>query len=82
MQEHSLKRMLLYFSGIGRRRVLEGVVCSLRYYCTAASPQAVDKSTLSKLRKKTGFPLLNCRKALEKFDNDLKQVKGILVLEP
>ena len=47
----------------------------MRYYSTVEAVQTVvDKSTLSKLRKKTGFPLLNCKKALEKFDNDIKQV--------
>ena len=35
---------------------------------------SVDKSVLSKLRKKTGFPFINCKKALEQFNNDIKQV--------
>ena len=64
-------------TGIGRRRLLDTWLRSVRY---CSSPQtaevAVDKSTLSKLRKKTGFPLLNCKKALEKFDNDIKQVRA------
>lgn len=54
--------------------MLESVIRSLQHYCTV--PQAaVDKNLLSKLRKKTGFPLLNCKKALEKFDNDIKQAE-------
>lgn len=39
---------------------------------------AVDKQLLSKLRKTTGFSFVNCRQALEKFDNDLKQVCEII----
>ncbi|XP_041374512.1 elongation factor Ts, mitochondrial-like isoform X2 [Gigantopelta aegis] len=38
----------------------------------------VDKSLLSKLRKKTGFPFINCKKALEQFDNDIKQAESWL----
>lgn len=33
--------------------------------------RAVDKALLSKLRKKTGISFLNCKKALEQFDNDI-----------
>lgn len=35
---------------------------------------AVDKSVLMKLRKSTGYTFSNCKKALEKFDNDISQV--------
>ena len=35
---------------------------------------AVDKALLSKLRKKTGYPMINCKQALEQFNNDIKQV--------
>ncbi|CAH1789432.1 unnamed protein product [Owenia fusiformis] len=31
----------------------------------------VSKESLSKLRKKTGFTFSNCKKALQKFDNDM-----------
>ena len=66
---------LFQITGIGRRRLLDGWLRSVRYCSTIEAVQTVvDKSTLSKLRKKTGFPLLNCKKALEKFDNDIKQV--------
>ncbi|KAJ8320683.1 hypothetical protein KUTeg_002270 [Tegillarca granosa] len=41
-----------------------------RAYCSA-----VDKNFLSKLRKKTGYPLLKCKKALQQFDNDLVQAE-------
>lgn len=35
---------------------------------------AADKSLLVKLRKNTGYTFINCKKALEKFDNDIAQV--------
>lgn len=41
-----------------------------RTYCTA-----VDKTFLSKLRKKTGYPLLKCKKALQQFENDIVQAE-------
>jgi len=34
----------------------------------------IDKAKLSKLRKKTGYPLIKCKNALQKFDNDVKEV--------
>ncbi|ESO06593.1 hypothetical protein HELRODRAFT_123857, partial [Helobdella robusta] len=44
-------------------------------HTTAVQYAVVDKQLLSKLRKSTGFSFVNCRKALEKFDNDLKQAE-------
>ncbi|XP_046542937.1 elongation factor Ts, mitochondrial-like [Haliotis rubra] len=44
-----------------------------------ATGQTVDKALLSKLRKKTGFPLINCKKALDQFDNDLQQAEKWLL---
>ncbi|XP_067687790.1 elongation factor Ts, mitochondrial-like [Haliotis asinina] len=41
--------------------------------------QTVDKALLSKLRKKTGFPLINCKKALDQFDSDLEQAEKWLL---
>lgn len=35
---------------------------------------AADKALLMKLRKSTGYTFTNCKKALEKFDNDITQV--------
>jgi elongation factor Ts len=43
----------------------------IRYY-------VADKQLLSQLRKSTGFSFVNCRQALEKFDNDLKQAEAWL----
>ncbi|GFR65528.1 elongation factor Ts, mitochondrial [Elysia marginata] len=41
----------------------------------------VDKNLLSKLRKQTGVPFINCKKALSKFDNDFDQAKKWLLAE-
>ncbi|KAK0150392.1 Elongation factor Ts, mitochondrial [Merluccius polli] len=39
---------------------------------------AADKSSLMKLRKSTGYTFINCKKALEKFDNDVTQAESWL----
>ncbi|KAM8867161.1 elongation factor Ts, mitochondrial [Synchiropus picturatus] len=39
---------------------------------------AADKSLLVKLRKSTGYTFINCKKALEKFDNDISQAEAWL----
>ncbi|KAM4796046.1 elongation factor Ts, mitochondrial [Rhinophrynus dorsalis] len=39
---------------------------------------AADKDLLVKLRKKTGYSFMNCKKALEKFSNDSKQAEAWL----
>lgn len=44
---------------------------------TVASSMSV-KGNLSKLRRKTGFPFINCKKALEKFDNDFDKAEAWL----
>ncbi|XP_023279388.1 elongation factor Ts, mitochondrial [Seriola lalandi dorsalis] len=36
---------------------------------------ATDKALLMKLRKGTGYTFINCKKALEKFDNDIAQAE-------
>lgn len=36
---------------------------------------AAEKALLMKLRKSTGYTFTNCKKALEKFDNDMSQVR-------
>lgn len=38
---------------------------------------AADKALLMKLRKSTGYTFINCKKALEKFDNDIAQVNPL-----
>ncbi|KAM9859222.1 elongation factor Ts, mitochondrial [Aulostomus maculatus] len=39
---------------------------------------AADKALLMKLRKSTGYTFQNCKKALEKFDNDVTQAESWL----
>ncbi|KAG9335309.1 hypothetical protein JZ751_005414 [Albula glossodonta] len=39
---------------------------------------AAEKALLLKLRKTTGYTFINCKKALEKFDNDIKQAESWL----
>ncbi|KAM5179558.1 elongation factor Ts, mitochondrial [Mantella aurantiaca] len=39
---------------------------------------AADKDLLMKLRKKTGYSFTNCKKALDKFSNDIKQAEAWL----
>ncbi|KAI3370151.1 hypothetical protein L3Q82_024949 [Scortum barcoo] len=36
---------------------------------------AADKALLMKLRKSTGYTFINCKKALEKFENDIAQAE-------
>ncbi|KAG8452573.1 hypothetical protein GDO86_004384 [Hymenochirus boettgeri] len=42
---------------------------------TSLRIQAADKELLVKLRRKTGYSFINCKKALENFNNDLKQAE-------
>ncbi|KAG7264414.1 hypothetical protein CRUP_014323 [Coryphaenoides rupestris] len=39
---------------------------------------AAEKALLLKLRKSTGYTFINCKKALEKFDNDVTQAESWL----
>ncbi|XP_030276719.1 elongation factor Ts, mitochondrial [Sparus aurata] len=39
---------------------------------------AAEKALLMKLRKTTGYTFINCKKALEKFDNDIAQAESWL----
>merc|ERR1719370_2609122 len=51
--------------------------------CTEAAvkEKPSQKGPLSQLRKKTGFSIANCRKALQPFDNDLEAAEKWLVDE-
>ncbi|CAL8382384.1 unnamed protein product [Boreogadus saida] len=49
-----------------------------RHVHTACQLLAVEKSLLMKLRKSTGYTFINCKKALEKFDNDINQAESWL----
>lgn len=54
-----------------------------RVRCTEAAvkEKPSQKGPLSQLRKKTGFSIANCRKALQQFDNDLEAAEKWLVDE-
>ncbi|XP_070563364.1 elongation factor Ts, mitochondrial-like [Ptychodera flava] len=50
----------------------------VRFFNTASIQNAVSKakkSNLAKLRKKTGFSFANCKKALDKFENNLEKAE-------
>ena len=61
--------MLLPFTGLFSLRVS----CQL-YNGMRGMASTVDKALLSKLRKRTGISFINCKKALEQFENDLEKV--------
>ncbi|XP_026162992.1 elongation factor Ts, mitochondrial [Mastacembelus armatus] len=42
---------------------------------TGAQLMAAEKALLMKLRKSTGYTFMNCKKALERFDNDIAQAE-------
>jgi len=42
---------------------------------------AVDKGSLAKLRKKTGFTIGNCKKALEMHENNIEKAEAWLIAE-
>ncbi|KAM8916510.1 elongation factor Ts, mitochondrial [Spinachia spinachia] len=42
---------------------------------TGCQLSAAEKTLLMKLRKTTGYTFINCKKALEKFDNDIAQAE-------
>ena len=44
---------------------------------TGSLLSAAEKALLIKLRKSTGYTFINCKKALDKFDNDMKQVNHL-----
>ncbi|XP_042309276.1 elongation factor Ts, mitochondrial [Sceloporus undulatus] len=47
----------------------------LARFLHAGLPVQAAKELLVKLRKKTGYSYVNCKKALEKFDDDLKEAE-------
>lgn len=52
-----------------------------RFFYGTQRLAAVDKSNLAKLRKRTGFSISNCKKALEMHDNDLTKAEEWLHAE-
>ncbi|XP_053564186.1 elongation factor Ts, mitochondrial [Bombina bombina] len=60
-------------SGALRLKLLSWQQARLIHSCVRLL--ATDKEILVKLRKKTGYSFMNCKKALEKFNNDYKQAE-------
>lgn len=52
-----------------RQLVRQSLSNAVRFYATEQSP-------LAALRKKTGYSLINCKKALNLHDNDVAKVIG------
>ncbi|XP_062401289.1 elongation factor Ts, mitochondrial [Sardina pilchardus] len=50
----------------------------LRCLHTGCASLAADKALLMKLRKSTGYTFINCKAALEKFNNDITQAESWL----
>uniref|UniRef100_A0A3Q3GQ96 Elongation factor Ts, mitochondrial n=1 Tax=Kryptolebias marmoratus TaxID=37003 RepID=A0A3Q3GQ96_KRYMA len=56
--------------------ILGGNICHhVQSLHTGCQLLAADKTLLIKLRKSTGYTFINCKKALEKFDNDIAQAE-------
>ncbi|KAG5836564.1 hypothetical protein ANANG_G00256670 [Anguilla anguilla] len=72
--------MALYSVLRSIRRDLNKVCFSQRVQSvhTTCPLLAAEKALLVKLRKSTGYTFINCKKALEKFDNDIKQAESWL----
>lgn len=50
----------------------------MKSFHTGCHLLAAEKALLMKLRKSTGYTFINCKKALEKFDNDITQAESWL----
>ncbi|XP_037534814.1 elongation factor Ts, mitochondrial [Nematolebias whitei] len=61
------------------REALKGYICHhVQSLHTGCQLLTADKTLLIKLRKSTGYTFINCKKALEKFDNDITQAESWL----
>ncbi|XP_013864577.1 elongation factor Ts, mitochondrial [Austrofundulus limnaeus] len=61
------------------KEALKGNICHhVQSLHTGYQLLAADKALLMKLRKNTGYTFINCKKALEKFDNDIAQAESWL----
>ncbi|XP_051271949.1 elongation factor Ts, mitochondrial [Dicentrarchus labrax] len=59
-----------------RRDIAKVSVCQhVQSLHTGCQLLAAEKALLMKLRKSTGYTFTNCKKALEKFDNDIAQAE-------
>jgi len=54
---------------------------SARLFHACKMLAAVDKGSLAKLRKKTGFTLGNCKKALEMHENNIEKAEAWMIAE-
>lgn len=61
--------------------LLQSQTRSIRLLHVCRTLAAVDKGNLAKLRKKTGFSMSNCKKALEMHENDLAKAESWLQAE-
>ncbi|KAM6927439.1 elongation factor Ts, mitochondrial [Xenentodon cancila] len=61
------------------RDAAKGKVCQhVQLFHSGPQLLSADKALLMKLRKSTGYTFINCKKALEKFDNDITQAENWL----
>jgi len=72
-------KYLLSASQYGNKKLFCTNATLLAEAATKAKP--ASKSPLSQLRKKTGFSLANCKKALQQFDNDVEAAEKWLIDE-
>ncbi|XP_029359106.1 elongation factor Ts, mitochondrial [Echeneis naucrates] len=64
-----------FFRAVSRDIGKVGLCQHVQSVHTGCQLLAADKAQLMKLRKATGYTFLNCKKALEKFDNDIAQAE-------
>ncbi|XP_061584584.1 elongation factor Ts, mitochondrial [Cololabis saira] len=58
------------------RDAAKGNICQhVKCFHSGSQLLSADKALLMKLRKSTGYTFINCKKALEKFDNDIVQAE-------
>ncbi|XP_020502504.2 elongation factor Ts, mitochondrial isoform X1 [Labrus bergylta] len=63
------------FKAIARDAAKVGICQHVQSLHTGCHLLAAEKALLMKLRKSTGYTFINCKKALEKFDNDISQAE-------
>ncbi|XP_015277691.1 PREDICTED: elongation factor Ts, mitochondrial-like, partial [Gekko japonicus] len=68
----------LVFPSEGSVSVVQFLGCQLSRFLHTGLPVLAAKELLVKLRKKTGYSFVNCKKALEKFNGDLKEAEAWL----
>ncbi|XP_058488444.1 elongation factor Ts, mitochondrial [Solea solea] len=66
------------FRTVARDAAKVGLSQHLQLLHSGCQLRAADKALLMKLRKSTGYTFINCKKALEKFDNDVTQAESWL----